>query len=38
MANEQNLIPVTKRTKSEAREISKKGGIKSGEARRKKSR
>lgn len=36
MANEENLIPVTKRTKSEAREISKKGGIKSGEARRKK--
>lgn len=36
MANEQNLIPVTKRTKSEAREISKKGGQASGEARRKK--
>lgn len=36
MANEKNLIPVTKRTKSEAREISKKGGLKSGEARRKK--
>lgn len=36
MANEENLIPVTKRTKSEAREISKKGGQASGEARRKK--
>ena len=29
-----NLKPVTKRTKNEAREISKKGGIKSGESRR----
>lgn len=36
MANEENLIPVTKRTKSEAREISKKGGQASGEARRRK--
>lgn len=36
MANEKNLIPVTKRTKSEAREISKKGGQASGVARRKK--
>ena len=36
MANEENLIPVTKRTKSEAREISKKGGQASGVARRKK--
>jgi len=36
MANEKNLIPVTKRTKSEAREISKKGGQASGAARRKK--
>ena len=36
MANEENLIPVTKRTKSEAREISKKGGQASGAARRKK--
>lgn len=34
MANEQNLKPVTKRTKNEAREISKKGGIRSGESRR----
>ena len=34
MANEQNLIPVTKRTKSEARKISRNGGIKSGESRR----
>ncbi len=37
MANEENLIPVTKRTKSEAREISKKGGQASGAARRKRS-
>lgn len=29
-----NLKPVTKRTKNEAREISKKGGIRSGEVRR----
>ena len=36
MANEKNLIPVTKRTKSEAREKSKKGGQASGAARRKK--
>lgn len=36
MANEENLIPITKRTKSEAREISKKGGQASGAARRKK--
>lgn len=36
MANEQNLIPQSKRTKSEQREIAKKGGIKSGEARAKK--
>lgn len=36
MANEKNLIPVTKRTKSEAREISKKGGQASGATRRKK--
>ena len=36
MANEQNLIPVTKRTKKEAREISQKGGIASGKARRQK--
>lgn len=32
----ENLIPVTKRTKEEAREIGKKGGKASGEARRKK--
>ena len=30
----ENLKPVTKRTKNEAREISKKGGIRSGEVRR----
>lgn len=32
--NDNNLIPVTERTKSEAREISKKGGVASGKARR----
>lgn len=32
----ENLIPVTKRTKEEARQISINGGKKSGEARRKK--
>lgn len=36
MANEQNLIPFDKRTKSEHREYAKKGGQKSGEVRRKK--
>lgn len=36
MANEKNLIPNSKRTPSELREITKKGGIKSGEARREK--
>lgn len=36
MAYEENLIPVTERTKEEAREISRKGGIASGKARRKK--
>ena len=35
MANEQNLIPLNKRTKSEQREYAKKGGQKSGEVRRK---
>ena len=29
-----NLIPITMRTKTEAQEISRKGGIKSGETRR----
>lgn len=32
--NEQNLIPVTKRSKSEARELSVKGGVNSGASRR----
>lgn len=32
--NVENLIPCTERSKSEAREISRRGGIKSGEARR----
>lgn len=36
MANEQNLIPANKRSKSEARENGSKGGIASGKARRKK--
>lgn len=36
MANSSNLIPINKRTKSEARKISQKGGKKSGEARREK--
>ena len=36
MANEQNLIPASKRSKSEARENSKKGGVESGKARRRK--
>lgn len=36
MANEKNLIPNSERTPSELREITKKGGIKSGEARRQK--
>lgn len=36
MANSENLKPLNKRTKNEQREIAKKAGIKSGEARRKK--
>lgn len=34
--NNENLIPTTQRSKSEARENSRKGGIASGEARRQK--
>ena len=34
--NDENLIPVTKRSKNEARAISRKGGINSGKTRRKK--
>lgn len=34
MANEQNLIPNSKRTPSELREQTRKGGIRSGEVRR----
>ena len=34
MANEKNLIPFYQRTESEQREITRKGGIASGEARR----
>ncbi|MEF2918839.1 MAG: PBSX family phage terminase large subunit [Acutalibacteraceae bacterium] len=36
MANEENLIPNSKRTPSELREITTKGGIASGKARRRK--
>lgn len=36
MANEQNLIPNSQRTPEELREMTRKGGIKSGEARRRK--
>lgn len=36
MANEKNLIPNSERTPSELREIARKGGIKSGEVRRRK--
>ncbi len=38
MANEQNLRPQSMRSKSEQREIARKGGIASGEARREKKR
>lgn len=34
--NEQNLIPFTDRSESEVREMNKKGGVKSGETRRRK--
>ena len=34
MANEQNLIPFSERSESEARENGRKGGVASGEARR----
>ena len=34
--NEENLIPLNQRTKSEQREIAQKGGIASGESRREK--
>lgn len=34
MANEQNLIPINQRTKSEQRAIQQKGGIASGKSRR----
>ena len=34
MANEENLIPLNKRTKREQREIQKKGGVASGRVRR----
>lgn len=34
MANEKNLKPISKRTPSELREMTRKGGIASGKARR----
>lgn len=34
--NDENLIPCTMRSKNEAREMSRRGGIKSGEVRRQK--
>lgn len=34
--NDENLIPANRRTESELREMTSKGGIKSGESRRKK--
>lgn len=34
--NEENLIPLSERTKSEQREIARQGGINSGKARRQK--
>lgn len=36
MANEQNLIPFTERSENEVRKMNSKGGINSGEARRRK--
>lgn len=36
MANEQNLVPMNKRSKSEAREAGRKGGIASGKKRKEK--
>lgn len=36
MANEQNLKPLNEQSKSKARELGAKGGIKSGETRRRK--
>ena len=34
MANEENLIPMSERTKDEARELGRKGGIESGRVRK----
>lgn len=36
MANDENLIPLNERSKSEQREIQRQGGIASGKARRRK--
>ena len=34
MANEENLIPMSERSKTEARELGRKGGIESGKVRK----
>ena len=34
MANEENLIPMSERSKKEARELGRKGGIESGRVRK----
>ena len=36
MANEENLIPMSERSKTEARELGRKGGIESGKVRKQK--
>lgn len=36
MANEENLIPMSERSKEEARELGRKGGIESGKVRKQK--
>lgn len=36
MANEENLVPMSQRTKEEVRELASRGGKKSGEVRRRK--
>lgn len=38
MAGEENLIPMSQRTKEEVREIARKGGINSGKVRKEKKR
>ena len=34
MANEENLIPMSERSKNEVRELARKGGIESGKVRK----